>query len=494
MKFDGFIGPTYTPSSYAVDQQRTINWYTEKNEANRSKNPMAAYGPYSLLRTPGRKLFCNTGFPGSRVRASYSLNGHSYYVVGQTVIEVLANGTSIQYGNVVDDGLPASIAGNETQLFIVSGGNGYILSGTLNKITSPGFPTGQAVGAAMADQYFFTAIKGTNFYQVSALGDGTTWDASFKSAKEASPDNIAMIGALGSEFWPFGNTTVEVMDDTGNLYTPYAPEQNVVITRGIYAPYSLQNVGGSWCYISQTSTGGYMVMRISAYTPTRISDHSVEAIMTDIAKTSGTASDAIGSTYEENGHIFYVLYFPTGDRTLVYDLSTGQWHERTWMDPGTALEHASRSITATFCFDKILVGDRIDGNIYEQSMAYLDDGNSQLIRRTRQAPVIKQDLMDIVHSNFVLDGNMGLGLDGVSPGDPDYDPQAMLKWSNDGGKTWGNEHWRGFGSIGDYKRRAVWRSLGYARRRVYQLQVTAPVDWAFNSCSINMRLAKQGRA
>ena len=53
-------------------------------------------------------------------------------------------------------------------------------------------------------------------------------------------------------------------------------------------------------------------------------------------------------------------------------------------------------------------------------------------------------------------------------------PQAMLQWSNDGARTWSNEHWASFGAIGKYKTRARWRRLGRARDRVYRLVVSDP--------------------
>jgi len=41
------------------------------------------------------------------------------------------------------------------------------------------------------------------------------------------------------------------------------------------------------------------------------------------------------------------------------------------------------------------------------------------------------------------------------------DPQVMLRWSDDGGHTWSNEHWRSMGQIGQTGYRTIWRRLGY---------------------------------
>ena len=57
-------------------------------------------------------------------------------------------------------------------------------------------------------------------------------------------------------------------------------------------------------------------------------------------------------------------------------------------------------------------------------------------------------------------------------------PQVMLRWSDDGGHTWSNEHWVSMGKIGGYGQRAIWRRLGMTmklRDRVYELSGTDPV-------------------
>jgi hypothetical protein len=59
-----------------------------------------------------------------------------------------------------------------------------------------------------------------------------------------------------------------------------------------------------------------------------------------------------------------------------------------------------------------------------------------------------------------------------------YDPAVMLRWSDDGGHTWSNEHWATIGKIGEYYRRVFWRRLGMTlklRDRVYELSGTDPV-------------------
>jgi len=56
-------------------------------------------------------------------------------------------------------------------------------------------------------------------------------------------------------------------------------------------------------------------------------------------------------------------------------------------------------------------------------------------------------------------------------------PEAMLRWSDDGGHTWSSEHWTQMGRIGAYGYRAFWRRLGMTlklRDRVYEVSGTDP--------------------
>ena len=68
---------------------------------------------------------------------------------------------------------------------------------------------------------------------------------------------------------------------------------------------------------------------------------------------------------------------------------------------------------------------------------------------------------------------------------PGWDPQIMLRISNDGGKTWGNEHWRSAGKLGEYRKRVIWNRLGQGRRRVLEVVMTDPVPFRITGCYLD---------
>jgi hypothetical protein len=69
------------------------------------------------------------------------------------------------------------------------------------------------------------------------------------------------------------------------------------------------------------------------------------------------------------------------------------------------------------------------------------------------------------------------------------DPQVMLRWSDDGGHTWSNNHWRSMGKTGEYGRRVIWRRLGMTlklRDRVYEVSGTDPIKIAIMGAELGV--------
>lgn len=93
------------------------------------------------------------------------------------------------------------------------------------------------------------------------------------------------------------------------------------------------------------------------------------------------------------------------------------------------------------------------------------------IRRLRQAPHLSDAQGWLYYARLQLDLESGVGLD-TGLGE---DPQVMLQWSDDGGKTWSSEHWVSAGREGAYTWRAQWRRLGRSRDRVFRVVLTDPV-------------------
>jgi hypothetical protein len=106
-----------------------------------------------------------------------------------------------------------------------------------------------------------------------------------------------------------------------------------------------------------------------------------------------------------------------------------------------------------------------------------------LMRRLRRFPHLSAEQFRVFYHRIQFDMEMGVGLAGLVQG---YDPQIMLRWSDDGGRTWSNEHWTTAGKIGRYGMRALFNRLGYGRDRVFELVVSDPVAWRFVDAYIQL--------
>lgn len=60
-------------------------------------------------------------------------------------------------------------------------------------------------------------------------------------------------------------------------------------------------------------------------------------------------------------------------------------------------------------------------------------------------------------------------------------PNVVLSWSDDGGYTWGNEHFAAVGKEGEYRKRVIWRRLGYSKNRTFRFSISAPIKKIINA-------------
>jgi hypothetical protein len=329
-----------------------------------------------------------------------------------------------------------------------------------------------------------TSIKGVGQYHnwIIQMYSGSTAYAT----AESSPDNLQAIHSIHGELWLVGEQCTEVWNNSGTgVGFPFQRLHGATINNGTVARYSVQNNGSNLFWVGSSAQGHGQVWAAEGYQPQKVStpsiDHMIESLV-DI-------SDAIGWCYTQNGHNYYVISFPAAGKTLVYDLSTDEWHERGYWNANIGKFECHRAICTAFAFDKVYVGDREFGKIYELSLdTYTDNG--EIVRRVRTGPHIHSDRKRLSFSNFEVDVERGVGLDKqVDSAGTGKDPQGMLQWSDDGGFTWSNEYWKSFGAIGKYKSRLRWDRLGISRDRIFRLTVTDPAKCVLVDARADIKLS-----
>ena len=362
------------------------------------------------------------------------------------------------------------------------------------------------------DNYFVYSRPSSQQFGASDALSPISQQLSFAS-KDGAPDQLVALIVDHREVYLMGESSSEVWVDAGLFPFPFQRIPGTSTQHGIAAQNSVSRVGNSFAYVSRNLRGQGQIMQMNGYVPQRISTNAVENTLVN-----QYINDAIAWTYQLEGHEVYVVSFPTINITWAFDATTGLWYK--WLYCTTANQYQRHRGNCSCVFQgMVLVGDYANGKIYElDSTNYTDDGNN--IRRLRRAPHLVSDLQRQYFEELQIQFQPGVGTTGLSKNQniflqsPYYItptgvliipanqsvvlgnqsaisqstettlPQAMLRWSDDGGSTWSNEHWVTIGQTGKYQNRAIWRRLGQARDRVFEVVVSDPVKAVIVSANL----------
>ncbi len=392
-------------------------------------------------------------------------------VIGQTIV-----GTGVTDGTIITAlGTGTGGAGTYTVSAsqTVSSTTIYASNWSVLPATDGAFEGGGTVD--ITDNYFVYNKPESQLFAASDLLSPITDPLSFGS-KDGSPDDLVAIIVDRREVYLLGEMSSEVWIDSGGVPFPFTRIPGTSTQQGIAARWSCARMGNSFAYVSRNNRGEATIVRMNGYFPERISTHAVENTLV-----GQNVSDALAWTYQLEGHEVYVVTFPSvGENglTWAYDNTTGAWHK--WLYTNNMNEYERhRGNCCAFFNQKVMVGDYENGKLYWlRQDYYTDDG--QLVRRLRRAPHLTSDLQRQYFHELQIQFQPGVGL---STGQGE-DPQAMLRWSSDGGSTWSNEYWTTIGKQGRYTNRAIWRRLGWARDRVFEVVVTDPIKAVIVSANL----------
>jgi len=491
------LGQAYVARSVNAADNRMVNLFAE---AIPNEGKEAGF----LNRAPGLSLLTTVGT--GPVRGLWSFEGYMYAVSGNTLYKINSAYTATALGTIAGTG-QVSMSDNGTQLFVAANGPSYIYNSQTNvfqQITDPDFPGAATV--SYLDGYFTFNEPNSQKIWVTSLLDGLSIDPLDFASAEGSPDGLVAVIVNNREAWLFGTNSIEVWYDAGTPDFPLARIQGASNEIGCAAAFSVAKLDNSIFWLGQDARGRGIVYRNNGYTGVRASNHAIEWQIQQY----GDISNAIAYTYQQDGHSFYVLTFPTVQKTWVYDVVTQSWHERAGWSNGNFIRYRPNCQTAFN--SEVILGDYESGNLYAYDLdVYADNGQIQKwLRSWRVIPSGQNNLRRTAQHSLQLDCETGVGLNGIdvddnvewffytSSGDQlvtntgdlllfsppvvqGANPEVMLRWSDDGGHTWSNEHWASMGRIGQYGRRVFWRRLGMTmklRDRVYEVSGTDPVKIA----------------
>ena len=507
-----FVGGDNTPANAFQDSQQTINYYVEVSPSKASKTPTSLLGCPGLLQLAAAPGGGAPGFTTSMtawpqpsavtnlpVRGCWVLPGQAQGIAvigsGCYLVTIVSQGSSTTPGviNLTSVGTLVTTSGQVSirdngdggVVVIVDGPNGYYYVfgaggsavgpvGTFAKITSSAFLG--ATRVAYIDGWWIFNQPGTPVFYTNAAQYSSNFNASNFALKDGFSDNLIGVMESKEELWLIGETTTEIWYDAGGQYFAFQRLVGTLLQVGCKAPYSIARFSSQGqdglIWFGRSDRGENVIVRTKGFAAEVVSTPAVSDAIAEYPITS----DAFGYTYQEDTHEFYVLTFPTADRTWVFDGSVPlefAWHQRLSYDPYAAQFHRHRSNCYMNFAGMRIVGDYQNGALYQMTRAVQNDAGWPILAR-RRAPHIwtpesrQRAFMASLQVDFAPGQGASSGLGA--------NPQATITISRDGGATFGNPFSAPMGATGQYQNRCMWRRLGFGRDNVVNLEVIAPVN------------------
>jgi hypothetical protein len=454
-----FVGAAYQSRSLNFSAQRCVNLFLEVGAAG-------AKDPQALFNAPGLTRLLQMPTGQAEIRGMQVFKGSLWVVSGNTLFSVTSALVATIIGKLATSAGPVSIAQNETQLGIVDGVLGYFYdfpSLTFGQITDAAFPTG-AKRLSYIDGSFIAEDPQSEQFSWSDLGDIRVWPGLNFASAEGGPDNIVSHIADHRELYLFGETTTEIFVSDPQGFTRSG---NTFIQTGCAAAFSPASIDNSIMWLGKDELGQGVIWQVrGGASPVRVSNHGIEYAIAQYSR----IDDAIAYAYQQEGHLFYVITFPSGDATWVYDVASQSWHERAYLDSATGDLHRHRGNCHALFNGWHVIGDYQRSYIYYFDLSNpTDDGDAMM--RLRATQCVNSAQKKQFFASMQVDGQTGVGT-AIGQGQT---PRMMLRYSDDGGHTWSNRRTASMGRIGQYAYRTRFSRLGAGRNRVFEVSVTDPV-------------------
>lgn len=482
-------GQSYEHISQATNFQKSINWFLTDPGPNGvgSENRQG-----TLVLSPGLTELVDLG--GGIIRGVYTVGEAIYAACGNKIYKVLMNHitreliSSTLLGTIGTTTGSVYFINNPTQILVTDeSSTGYIITiatDAMAAIADTDFRGAKHI--TYLDGYFIYFPPNTATMYTSALNDGTSWDAADAATAEMRPDNLIGLGVTKGELWAFGEETVEVWYDAGNITGfPLSPRVGSEVDVGCGATGSIVAIDNILMWLD--SRGFIVQSDNSPFIRDQSSGYALKIVSTDainnIIASFDVKNDAKAITYNDRGHIMYQITFPTENRTLVFDHTTQQWHERAYYNIARdQLEYHTAQYHTKF-HNLNIVGGQRDGRIYIMHHDYLDDADVP-IHRIRQTAYQQNEFKEVEVACFALRLDTGYAEQGQNP-------MISMRYSNDNGHRWSYSMARELGKVGEYNKIIEWNRLGSNNNWLFEIATNAAVKFAIVEAYVDISSVEQ---
>lgn len=418
-----------------------------------------------LIRAPGIADFAEVDEAGE-VRGFGMLGGIVYAVVDGALHRVDPDGTlTVATGASITGNGPVRISADATKLSIAPGnGAGFTSNGTtVVQISDPDFTTsGGGADPVYLDGYTVYRRPGTRSFINSGIEDPDVFNGLDIGSANGSPGNIVGLIVNNRELVLAKEFSTELWYNAANpVGTPFSRSPDGFKELGCGASRSMCTQDNSPLMLASDKT-----FRRLQGVWARISQHGIESVLQRMAR----RDDCIALPYSQEGHLFVAFSFPFEGRTLVIDLTTGEWAERESMDENGVSLGAWRPQAIIDAYGKTLVGDRLSGKIGSLDPDTHEEWGDPQVMSWTYSTVYAAGLR-ASHRRIEFGFTGGQGTATGQGSNPKFTPFV----SDDGGNTWRARQTKSLGRMGEYQQVLAYDNLGESKNRVYRGQMSDPV-------------------
>jgi hypothetical protein len=439
---------SYQHASLPISARRMINAYLEPG-------PPAAKTAAAVVSAFGIKNYLTIG--SGPMRGAEVVNKVLYLVSGSALYSVDLSNTVTLLGSIPGTG-PVFIDGDGSNVMVTVNGPSYLWNGAaVNLITDPDFPGYEWV--AFLDGYMVGGPGDGRVYVNHTPFDPSNWDALDFASAEAAPDDVVVGIVNHRELFLFGRQTTEVWYNSGDQAFPLTRTASGFMEIGTTSKYAPVSNDNTMFFPGHDG----IFYRVNGYTPVRISTTAIEQAVAKFPP-----QEFRGMAWIENGHKMVGWTFNEG--TFVYDISTQLWHER--QSYGASNWRPQFIVRGN---NQSLVGDRISNKLGVLDADTFKEWDEVMVASVTSPAIQHPEGVELLqHAYLELVFEQGVG---VVTGQGS-DPKVMVRFSDDDGRTFGNEIWRPLGKMGDFRSSTRINRLGSTYRdqgRVYRYEISDPV-------------------
>lgn len=454
---------TNSPSTYL------LNAYPEERST--------ATGPRSEVRArPGLNSLGTVGSSASRgVHFKDGLfGGSALFVQGTAVYKVTDAGAgTLLSGSLLGTSLVDIAswlnADEQSEAWVATGSALYVVNGTNNTVTRSDFPSSGGAGATSVCtlRSFLFAVEAATDKVYYRLPNATTWNALQFASAEYSPDPIVAVRAVGELLALLGSASFEAWTVASGTPAPFG---GIAFNIGCRSRDAAVVCGDALVFVDHHG----IVRRWEGGELVPIGDEALAEQIVAVPEDSLSAW-----CFSSEGHEFYVLHLGDAE-TWVHDLHGPPKRWAKWESPDLSYWRARMGANVG---DTVLAADAINATVwavdpderYDGDVVFPWEGSALIPAAERPQPV----------SNLVFDMEVG---DAPLSGQGS-DPTLLLRWSDNGGKTfneWKSVSMPATGYYNRLPRKNACGTIPANRDRIIRYRVSDPIGRRMSRVLVNV--------